>query len=512
VIESARTRAFRLLAAGYGLRTADYGLLSTFLVSLIALFALRGRALWTPYFWDEVGYYVPNAVSMYRNHLYPIPDLTVPQSYPPLQPLLLVVGWWSMGFSIAAARIVGFVEAAAALACTYALGREVFSPAVGVAAAALAFASPVFFGQTGFAQPEVLLALFTAAATLALVRGRSAWHAAAVALMLMTKWTSIVALPAFGLYALLTARSWREGLARQLAYLPGLGLLGVWLGFFYAKTGSFTSPASHYAQANLWDNLTVPSLVFRGAVRLEQLAVNDLAWVLLAPMLVAGAAWFRDRASRYDGEDRVSRNAVLLMVGVCACYVAFLTVSGFLLPRYFVPVQPLFSVLGAAAVYRLWSRPVATAAVVATALVMHLGWYGRFPTGPALLDGRTAYMDFVEAHVRAARWLETNAPGARVAATWPAVDELHDPIFGYVTRPVATVSLDALLEGDAALDRFDVLYESPVPQSPDPARDLAERLGLVELTRFTVGEHVTVLWGHPPGSGSPRRTPEAPPR
>lgn len=442
--------------------------------------------LWTPYFWDEIGFYVPNAVSMYRNNLYPIPELTVPQSYPPLQPLTMVVGWWVMGFSIAATRVVGFVFSAAAIACTYALGRELFSPAVGVAAAALTLATPIVFGQTGFAQPEMMLALFTTAATLSLARGQMAAHAVAVALLLMTKWTAIVALPIFGLYALWTARSWREGILRQLWYLPALGLLAAWLGFFYAKTGSLTSPASHYAQVNLWDNLTPSALLFRGTVRLEQLVENDLAWVPLGAMLVAGAVWVWRR--------KPPDVTVLLVIGVCLSYVAFLTVSGFLLPRYFVPVVPLFAALGAAAIFRLWSRPVATGVVAATVLLMHLSWYGRLATGPALLDARTAYMDFVDTHVLAARYLEEHFPGARVATPWPAGDEMHEPYFGYVSRPVTTVPVDSLPDDATALDRFDVLYEGPIPQNPNPAHDIALRLGLVEAAHFRVGEQTVTLW------------------
>jgi 4-amino-4-deoxy-L-arabinose transferase-like glycosyltransferase len=460
-----------------------------FAAALVALFVLRGRALSTPYFWDEIGYYVPNAVSMYRNRLYPIPTLTVPQSYPPLQPLTLVAGWWLLGFSIAATRVVGFVTTAAAVAATFELGRRSFSTAAGAWAAVLTLASPVFFGQAGFAQPEILLALFTTLATLELVRGSYARHATAVALLLMTKWTAIVVLPVFGLYALLTAATWREGLKRQLWYAPALALLALWLGFFYVETGSLTSTDAHYARVNLWDNLTPAALLFRGAVRLEQLVENDYAWLLLAPALAASAVWCRGR--------RRPAPVVLLMVGACLAYVAFLTVSGFLLPRYFVPVLPLFSALGAASVLRLASRPVATAALAAAALFMHLSWYGRLQTGPALLDARTAYMDFVDTHVLAARWIEANRPGARVAAAWPAFDELHEPYFGYVTRPANTVALDTLPPDASALDRFDVLVETPIPQNPDPAAEVVRRLGLVEIARFREGEQETILWARP---------------
>jgi 4-amino-4-deoxy-L-arabinose transferase-like glycosyltransferase len=467
--------------------------LLVFLVALLALFLLRGEALRTPYFWDEVGYYVPAAVSMYRNNLYPIPETTVPQSYPPLQPLTIVAGWWLFGLSIVATRIVGFLGAAAAVAVTYLLGREVASREVGLAAAALTLASPVFFGQTGFAQPEVLLALFTVWATLELVRGRMRLHAVAIACLLMTKWTAIISLPAFGLYALVTARTWREGVLRQLWYLPGLAILAAWLGFFYSKTGTLTSTDARYARVNLWDNLAVDAFLFRMPIRFEQLFENDLAWLLYGPILVAAIVWLPMRAER-----GTTASAYLLMAAQCAAYLAFLTISGFLLPRYFVPVWPFVAVMGAAALFSLLPRPAATAYVAGAALLMHLCWYGWFPGfHPALLDARTEYMRLIDTHVAAARYIEERYPGARVATTWPIVDDLRHPYLGYVTTPVETIPVDALPEGERALEAFDVLFEAPIPQNPNPARDLALRLGLVEVATFASGDQRATLWVAP---------------
>lgn len=456
--------------------------------ALAALFALRGRALHTPYFWDEVGYYVPAAVSMYRNHFWPIPDLTVPQSYPPLFPLALVAGWWALGFSIATTRVVGFVVSAAAVASAYALGRELFSASVGLSAAALALLAPVFFGQTGFAQPEVMLALWTTLATLALVRGRTTAHAAYVACLLMTKWTAVVALPAFALYALATAATRREGFRRLLAYAPGLALLALWLAFFYAETGALMSTSGSYADANLWDNLAPAVLARRFVVRAEQLLVYDGAWLVAAPLAAVASLWALGRTAT----DR----RVLLLAGLCASYLAFLTASGFLLPRYFVPVAPALAVLGAAAIFRLLPRRAAVAAVAAIALAQHLAWYEVYDT-PHLVDGSVAYYDLVASHAAAAAWLEANAPGARVAAAWPVTDELREPFSGYVASPVAVVDVTTFAPGTLSTGDFDVLVEAPAPGLAVDGGAEARRLGLAELARFPAGRAVTVVWGPP---------------
>jgi 4-amino-4-deoxy-L-arabinose transferase-like glycosyltransferase len=487
-------------ARRFALTPSAAAVAGVFVAALALLFLLRGEALATPYFWDEVGYYVPNAVSMYENHLYPIPETTVPQSYPPLHPLLIVVGWWLLGFSIAATRVVGFVVAAATVAAVYALGRELASPAVGVAAAAFTLASPVLFGQTGFAQPELLLAFFTVTATHALVRGRMGWHALAVAGLLMTKWTAIVSLPAFGLYALATAPTWRKGIARQLWYALALAPLGAWLAFFYSKTGTLTSTDARYAKVNLWDNLVPEVLAFRWAVRVEQLVENDLAWLVLGPALLAGAYWLWRRAHEEEPDDPVHLRELsfLLLAAQCVAYAGFLTISGFLLPRYFVPVWPLVAVLGAAGLFALLPRPVAAGYAAAAALAMHLCWYGWFPGFyPALLDARIDYVRLIHTHMAAASFVERNYPSARVAAAWPALDEIRTPYFGYVTRPLETVAIDALPPGEAARGAFDLVFDSPIRQNPNPARELATRLGLVEIARFEEGDQETVLWADP---------------
>jgi hypothetical protein len=196
-----------------------------------------------------------------------------------------------------------------------------------------------------------------------------------------------------------------------------------------------------------------------------------------------------------------------MMGGVCALYVAFLTVSGFLLPRYFVPVEPLFAVLSTTALFRLLPRTVAAAVCSSIVAVFLLTWYGRFPSRyPPLLDMRPAYMDVVRSHQLAARFLESSYPGKRIAATWPVRDVLANPDFGYVDAPLTTVSLDTLPAGAAAMERFDILFEAPIPQNPNPAHERATELGLVELARFEVGDGSAILWCRPDLVAPPARS------
>jgi 4-amino-4-deoxy-L-arabinose transferase-like glycosyltransferase len=471
-----------------------------FAAALVALFTLRGAALTTPYFWDEAGYYVPAAVSMYRNSLYPIPDLTIAQSYPPLVPLTLALAWMAAGFSIVVTRVVVFVFAAATLAYTYMLGRALWSGTVGLAAAAITLVIPTFFAQAGLAQPEVPLALFTVAATYYLYREEPARHGLAVALLVMTKWTAIISIPVFALHGLTRAGSWRAVLRHQLRYAPALALLGAWFAFFYYQVGTLTSPDARYAKVNLWDNLVPAALAWRAPVRLWQLFVEDFRQLLLLPMLAAfvvwGVRWALGARAEPGEAARSRRSCVAVMLGLCAIYVGFLTASGFLLARYFVPVFPLLSLLGAASVFWLLPRPAAAAYVTGVAVVMHLTWLGRFDNSPpGALEERPVYMDFAAAHLQAARFVEEHYPGARVAATWPTRDELTHPFLGYVSRRHETVLLQNVEGATVDPASFDLLLEAPVPRNRNWIRPQVERLGLIEVTRFDVNGQQVVVWG-----------------
>jgi hypothetical protein len=53
-----------------------------------------------------------------------------------------------------------------------------------------------------------------------------------------------------------------------------------------------------------------------------------------------------------------------------------------------------------------------------------------------------AYRDFVLLHQEAARVLADKYPEKRVLTAWPAIDELKNPYFGYVERPVEVVPVE----------------------------------------------------------------------
>jgi hypothetical protein len=53
-----------------------------------------------------------------------------------------------------------------------------------------------------------------------------------------------------------------------------------------------------------------------------------------------------------------------------------------------------------------------------------------------------AYRDFILLHRDAARFLSAERPRARVLTTWPATDELRQPYYGYLERPLGVFPVE----------------------------------------------------------------------
>src|SRR5580692_9299040 len=76
-----------------------------------------------PYFWDELGQFVPAALDILRDGAW-IPHSTVPNAHPPGVMAYLALVWRAAGYSITATRLAMLALAAAAVVCTCLLGGK----------------------------------------------------------------------------------------------------------------------------------------------------------------------------------------------------------------------------------------------------------------------------------------------------------------------------------------------------------------------------------------------------
>jgi len=453
------------------------------LVALVyaALLALHAPFLRLPYFWDEAGYYIPAALDFYRHALL-IPRSTLTNGHTPLVPVYLGTLWHVFGFSPPVTRAAMLLTAAGAVAATYAVGRQVAGREVAAWSAGLLALSPVFFAQSSLAHLDVTAAFFTTLAILALLRRRMPGFAVAASLAILSKETAVVLVP------VACAAVWALGWKRRRELTPGAWwwllaptlVLAAWAAHFHHSTGLWAGNRE-YLQYNLYSTLNPIRILLTLLRRLYELFIAGFNWLLVAGAAVAGwrAVGRRRKAVDSGQEAEGSREPVsrfcrsafrflfsadclfwFLTAGLLAVYLLMLSaVGGAVLPRYLLPVMPVFYLALVVLIWRLpkpWARTILTLA--AAGLVS--AWFIN-PPSPFPYEDNLSYADFIKLHQQAAEFLEDQPGRPRILTAWPASDELVQPDLGYVGPPLRVVPLDGFEVDDFAPvrpDSFDLLY------------------------------------------------------
>ncbi|HEV3468214.1 MAG TPA: glycosyltransferase family 39 protein [Pyrinomonadaceae bacterium] len=422
-----------------------------------------------PYYWDEAGYFIPAARDIYEDGSF-IARSTLSNAHPPLVMAYLALAWKALGFHIWAARAAMLAVSAAALAGLFRLAERVSNRRVAAGAVVCTALYPVFFAQSTLAHLDMSVAALTAWALVLYLPLRSeegeegkraekflerpgarrALCIALLALACLAKETAIlVPVVLCGWELLCRASGKRERLsalvcvgprrtvAQALALLLSLAPLAVWFAYHYAVTGYvFGNP--EYVRYNVGATLNLPRVLDALWRRLAHVTVYMNLWALTGA--AALAMFFRPRRGEVAERPRIAVPVQLLFAALVLAHVVALSlVGGAVLARYLLPVLPLVVLVS---VSTLWRRvrwwPLALALVCgAFAYRSVVNPPYSFPW-----EENLAYRDFVLLHRDAARFLSERHPRARVLTTWPATDELKNPYFGYLGRPLAVFAVE----------------------------------------------------------------------
>ncbi len=301
----------------------------------------------------------------------------------------------------------------------------------------------------------------------------------------------------------------RALLSTWVPLLAPLLPLAAWALYYHHSTGYWIGNRG-YLNYNVYSTLS-PARVFWSLLRrVYELFIGGFNWLLTAGAL-AGLWWGRKHARRDTGigtrdsglgkpgtefeasdtgngirdkglgrnpkpqprppnpESRVPspesrtrpwRPFIFLTAGLMAIYLFMLSlVGGAILPRYLLPVLPLFYLATVAMVTRLPRFPARLILAGATACFV-VAWFIN-PPYPFPLEDNLAYADFIRLHEQAAHYLETQPGQPRILTAWPATDELTQPFLGYVRGTLLVVPAQGFAPHDLAsvpTDSFDLLY------------------------------------------------------
>ena len=404
-----------------GLKSGRAVRLDTYLFFLLSftlvVFLTHALYLDLPYFWDEMGQFVPAALDIYHDGAW-IPHSTIPNAHAPEVMAYLAAVWNIFGYSIPATRAAMLLLASCAAFLTFLLaihlcrglhGAPAFVPAL------LLLLDPLFYTQAMMAQLDMPAMLFTVLALLLFFDDRHPAAALACTALVLAKETG--ALLPLVLILLLLADPRRSRFA--LYYAAPFLVLGVWFFTLWRATGHIFGDAgfTHY---NLGYALNPARASFCLVRRIYYLFLADFRWVGTALILLA---WKKTKIFS-------NRTWRIVWLFIAAHVLMVSVLGGAELERYLLPVLPLvYIAMGAASsVLRpIWRNT--SIAVIAAGLIAGLIFNPPFPFP---FENNLAMTDFVELQRSAAQFLEKTYPIQRIYTAWPLTQALRDPAFGYV--------------------------------------------------------------------------------
>jgi 4-amino-4-deoxy-L-arabinose transferase-like glycosyltransferase len=378
------------------------------------ILAIHAVCLNLPYYWDELGQFIPAALDIYR-HFDLIPKSAQPNVHPPGTMFYLACVWRVVGYSIVATRCAMLMLAACGVVLAYNLGSRLATATVAALAIGFLFCDPLFYAQSMMAQLDMPAMVCVLLALILFLRDRHFACAVACTASALTKETSIV-LPLVLMLVMVWERRWRQAV---YYVIPAIAL-SVWLFALSRATGTPFGNAE-FAHYNLNYSLNPLRCVFSLSRRAYYLFVQDFRFVGAIAMVVAWRI-FKTRAWR------------VTMIFAASHIVLVSVLGGAELERYLLPVLPIFYIAAAAALLTFPPRRRnVCAAVVCVGLVS-----GVFikPLFPLPYEDSFAVVDFARLQQTAAGYLEANYAAKKIYTAWPLTAALGKAEYGYVTHPL----------------------------------------------------------------------------
>jgi hypothetical protein len=415
-----------------------------FLLFTIPLFLVHLGLLNLPYFWDELGQFIPTALDLLRDGSW-VAHSTLPNIHPPGVEVYLVLWYKLFGYSIVVTRVAMLMLAGAGLLLTFLLAIEL-SPGVPGAPAFLPVlllaVSPLFYTQSMMAQLDMPAMVFTLLALLLFLQKHYRASAAATVVLVLVKETGAVT-PAI-LFALLL---WQHRRREAAYFLAAPAALGAWLLVLHHATGYWMGNPGfeHYNVAYSFHPIHLALCVVR---RVHYLFFAEFRWVATLCILLV---WKRLWSLRSP--------AWLAVACVFAANLLLVTLfGGAALERYLLPILPIFYIAAGFAIYFLSRRwRIIASTVLFAGLGISIFWN---PLYPFPFENNYAMADFINLQQVASKYLEDRLPASTVATAWPYSEALKRPDYGFVSRPVRAVeTTDFHYSSVAAIprDKYDVL-------------------------------------------------------
>jgi hypothetical protein len=368
----------------------------------------------------------------------------------PLLPELLVCTWAILGDSSWASNLLNIFVSSMGLYFTYLIGTYLFSIEIGAISTLLLLACPLYFAQSGILNHEILLTSMSLTAIYFAQKDKVMPYLISASLLVLAKETGFLTIVAIFIYKTFECLKKKESTAKVLFFGIPLIVLVLWRALQVKHIVTFSNYRNYFTSDWFFIRQTLKN-------RFLEVFVNDFRWILTFFIVL--------RFSVH--RERFKIKQALLPLIVIIAYFGFYSIVSVQLVRYFLPVYPLFFIIGTMSMAAiLENRRLFIYIMAGLLLMLSVSQYDRhrnveFNTGAgALLESNMEYVDVVITHKQAAGYIEKNYPDAAVLTTWPQCLELSYPYLGYVKKPI-NVKTVYFSDPPPDLSRIDLIYYSP---------------------------------------------------
>jgi hypothetical protein len=401
--------------------------IALWIAAFAVLAAIHIPYLKLPYYWDELGQFVPQTLDLYNEGRW-IPIRTLPNVHPPGLEALLAVMWRITGGpSILVSRLVMLAIAAIGVVGSFLLSIRLSRKSAGApafAALLLLLGSPLFYTQSMMVQLDMPAMAFTVWALLYFLDGRLRSSVLMATLAVMFKETAIVLPLVLAAWLIVKERDYRKA----AHYLIPCIAIALWIAVVWHSTGHPLGDPE-FSQYNTWYALHPVRICVALLRRIFYLFGAEFRWIGTLALIWAWrkTEWFRTPEWSVAGMFAVAHAVVVSALG------------GAVLERYLCPILPVLFTAFAIAWMSLEGRlRILVPGLALIGSILSMVWY---PSYPFPFENNLAMADFVAIQKLAADYVSAEPGIKKVASSWPLTDALRRPEFGYVSRPVEAVEL-----------------------------------------------------------------------
>jgi 4-amino-4-deoxy-L-arabinose transferase-like glycosyltransferase len=430
-----------------------------------------------PYYWDEFVYIRPTHWLYQGSLLRIIPGLHPSDMFyghPPGLYLSLAVLYRIFGETISVSHGLVIIFSFVGVFFTYLLASHLHNRATGILAALLLFFSPLYFAQSGMVLGDIPITALGIMAVYFMLREQYTAYLLSGLYLVMVKESAMAIIAAIVLYLYLTERASPGIGVKILKYSVPLFAIGAFFVMQKVTTG-IALPNPYFSSHTF---IAAEHLgVWRGIYKVLTWTFYGQYRFILCSFILLN--FLINRKKVWKKEYILFLLITVFFVGAFA-FIYFLA-------RYILPVLPFLCIAGAYSIASLFRNPKVQMGIGIVIMLLFIGHLDGPKTERGSFELDMQYVDAVFAHKAACEYLEENFPDKRVLASWQGSQELSDPHWGYIKKPVKVVSYG---------ENYDVVLYDPQGSAANiKLKKIIEKRNMILIKRFTKNDKYIEIFG-----------------